>query len=440
MKRLFSARELWLALRHFMLWVALVVPVGVLAGSASALFLWSLDQVTELRWEQGWLLWCLPLGGVAMGWFYQRYGGDAGKGNNLIIEQIHTPGGGVPRRMAPLVLVFTLLTHLFGGSAGREGTAIQMGGSLASWVAKMFKLEGDTLRLLLMAGVAGGFGSVFGTPVAGAVFSMEVLVVGRLRYDYVLPVLLASVVGDQSCRLWGVGHAQYHISFEPALAAALFPGWVLLGKVLLAGILFGLAGRLFAGAVHGCQRLFTNWVPSPVWRPALGGLLVIALCLLLGTRDYLGIGVQTPDGHGVSLLNAFHEGGATPLSWFWKIVFTAVTLGAGFKGGEVTPLFFVGATLGNVLGLLLGAPVDLFAALGFVAVFAAASNTPLACTIMAVELFGGGPVMLYAAACFVAYVFSGHSGIYGSQRLGVPKHGGLGHRPGQRLNELGKHS
>jgi PII-like signaling protein len=204
----------------------------------------------------------------------------------------------------------------------------------------------------------------------------------------------------------------------------------LLAKVLLASVAFGLASVLFAELTHGLSRIFKRAIPWPVIRPAAGGVMIIALVYLIGTRDYLGLGV-TADPHtpgGVSILSCFHAGGATPLSWWWKILFTAVTLSCGFKGGEVTPLFFIGAALGNALAGLLGAPVDLFAALGFVAVFAGASNTPLACTIMAVELFGkqagllGSGFVVYAAvACFISYLLSGHSGIYLSQRIGTPK-------------------
>jgi H+/Cl- antiporter ClcA len=196
---------------------------------------------------------------------------------------------------------------------------------------------------------------------------------------------------------------------------------VLLGKVAVAGMLFGLTSVLFAELVHGLHHLFRDTIRWPLLRPAIGGLIVIGLVHLLGTRDYLGLGVSSPDPKSITILSCFHAGGAGTWSWLWKIVFTAVTLSSGFKGGEVTPLFFIGAALGNLLAWLFGAPVDLFAALGFVAVFAGATNTPLACTVMAIELFGGEFTLYFAVACVVAYLFSGHSGIYLSQRIGTPK-------------------
>jgi H+/Cl- antiporter ClcA len=435
MKRLLDPREHARALRQLLWWTLLVVPVGLLAGSASALFLWSLDRVTELRWQNGWLLFLLPVAGLAVGWLYHRLGGAAGGGNNLIIEQIHQPGGGVPRRMAPLILVGTLVTHLFGGSAGREGTAVQMGGSLASAFARVCRLSEENLRVVLLAGVAAGFGSVFGTPLTGAIFAMEVLVIGRMRYDALIPVLVASVVGDWTCTAWGIAHTHYHIGFDSAAVGALHFDALLVTKVVLAAAAFGLVSRLFSELTHTLQQGFQRLVTSPWLRPALGGVLVIGLTFALGTRDYLGLSVRPESPGAVTLLSAFEPGGATPWSWWWKLLFTAVTLSSGFKGGEVTPLFFIGATLGNTLGVALGAPIDLFAGLGFIAVFAGAANTPLACTVMGFELFGAHYGVYFAAACFVAYHFSGHSGIYLSQRIGVAKRGDPALPPDASLRE-----
>ena len=436
MKRLMDLREPAEIVVRMAKWTLLVLPVGVLAGSASALFLWSLDQVTTLRWAHGWLLYLLPLVGAAVGWVYHRYGRNSAAGNNLIIEQIHEPGGGVPRRMAPMVLVGTLLTHLCGGSAGREGTAVQMGGSLANGYARLFGIGKDNLPVLLMAGVAAGFGSVFGTPLAGAVFAMEVLVIGRMHYRAVVPVLVASVVADATCTAWGIGHTQYHIAFaSPAGRHEILDGW-LAAKVVLAAVAFGLAGRLFSELTHVLQRGYRRLAPQPWLQPVLGGVAVIALFWVLGTGDYLGLGVNGEHPDSVSLVSAFHAGGATPWSWWWKLLFTAVTVAAGFKGGEVTPLFFIGATLGNALAVALGAPVDLFAGIGLIAVFAGAANTPLACTIMGIELFGGEHAVYFALACFIAYHCSGYSGIYQSQRVGVPKRGGAEQPEGATLREV----
>lgn len=421
LKPFFDFREHLENLRHLLWWTLLALPVAILSGSASALFLWALDHVTRLRWDYPWLLYLLPVAGVAVGWVYHHYGQRAEPGNNLILEEIHQPGGGVPARMAPLVFLGTLVTHLCGGSAGREGTAVQMGGSLAGLFARLARIPAESRRMLLMAGLAAGFGSVFGTPLTGAIFAMEVLVIGQLRYDALIPVLVASLLGDFTCSAWGIQHTPYHIAVDGAASGHSTLHGLLLGKVVLAAVLFGLASRAFAESTHLIKATLARGVPYPPLRPAVGGAIVIALVLLLGTRDYLGIGVTSPDPGAVTILSAFNEGGAAPWSWALKLLFTAVTIGSGFKGGEVTPLFFVGAALGNTLAGVLGAPVDLMAGLGFIAIFAGATNTPLACTMMGIELFGAHYAVYFAVACFVAYLFSGHRGIYSAQRVGVPK-------------------
>lgn len=405
-------------------WFCLSAPVAAVIGSACALFLLSLQKATSARFAAPWLLFLLPLAGIAISLIYGRVGKSAEGGNNLLMDAIHGQDMGdsavvVPARMAPLILVSTVMTHLFGGSAGREGTAIQMGGSIASAMGRWFHINKADLRILLMVGISAGFGGVFGTPLAGTIFAMEVLAVGRMNYEALIPCLMGAVIGDWSCVAWGIHHTHYSIA-----ASGLQPGnlsWMLALKTALAASLFGLASVLFAETTHGISNAFKRYIHRPYLRPFAGGLIIIALVYILGTRDYLGLGVFSNNADSVTISSCFSPGGADNLSWFWKILFTAITLGSGFKGGEVTPLFFIGAALGNLLGRLLGAPVDLFAGLGFVAVFAGAANTPLACTIMGIELFGSQYTIYFAIACFLSYLCSGHSGIYLSQIIGSPK-------------------
>ena len=397
-----------------MRWALILVPMAALVGTLCAAFLWSLDAVTRLRFAFPWLLYLLPLGGFVVGLLYHLTGRSVEGGNNLIVEQIHEPGAGVPLRMAPLIFFGTVVTHLFGGSAGREGTAVQLGGSLASGFGRALGLDADGTRILLMGGIAAGFGAVFGTPIAGAVFALEVLAIGRVEYRALVPCLVAALVGDWTCLAWGIHHGAYRID-------ALVPvGVLLVAKAGIAGVAFGLVGLAFAEANHALGGWLKRVMPYGPLRPVIGGLAVIALVHLFGTRDYLGLGTlaATPDSLTIA---SFFGPDTHPWSWALKLLFTVVTLSTGFKGGEVTPLFFIGAALGNALAPIFGVPTGVFAAIGFVALFAGAANTPLACTFMGIELFGAAYAVPIAVACVVAYLCSGHNGIYLSQRVAVPK-------------------
>ncbi len=399
--------------------VLLVIPIAIATGSAVAFFLWSLDAVTASRWANPWLLWLLPIGGLASGLLYHRLGERANEGTHLIMDEVDAPDAGIPGRMAPLVLAGTLITHLFGGSAGREGTAVQMGASIASaterlvrrWRPSVGSLPPAERRLLLQAGIAAGFGAVFGTPIAGALFAIEV--VGRWRHGHIalLPCAVAAFAADAVTTLWGAHHTIYDRVATSALGLGRMDGGALL-RVALLGLACGLVSILLVRSTRGLHRLFARLVRQPWLRPAVGGAVVIALTLVVGNRDYLGLGVGSPNPDAVTILSSFRGGGAEPWSWALKLLFTAVTLGAGFKGGEVTPLFFIGATLGHSAGVALGAPVALFAAVGFVAVFAGATRTPIASTAMGMELFGSEIGVYLALACTIAVVCGDRLGVY----------------------------
>ena len=400
-------------------WLLLAGLVGALAGTASAGFLVSLEWVTAWRGAHPWALALLPLGGLLVGLAYHHFGNRVVKGNNLILDEIHAPSATIPLRLVPLVLGGTLLTHLLGGSAGREGTAVQMGAALSDQLARW--LPRRERRLLLIAGMSAGFASVFGTPLAGAVFGLEVFLLGALSYEAILPSFLAAVVADVVTRAWGVGHTPY-----PTLAALplTLPG---LGAALAAGALFGLTARGFATLTHTISKVFSR-IAYPPLRPVVGGVLVAGAMWALGTMRYAGLGVPV-------IVEAFqHQLGAQDFAL--KLLLTALTLGAGFKGGEVTPLFFIGAALGSALAGVLPLPVALLAGMGFVGVFAGAANTPLACLLMGLELFGAQAGVYLALACVVAYLFSGHTGIYSSQVVGRAKHPLFGRLGGRRLGEV----
>lgn len=389
----------------------LSAPVGALAGGASALFLACLGRATAIQQTHAWLLYLLPFGGLAVAWLYRNLGGASERGADLILEQVHAGRAEVPRRMAPLVLLGTLVSHLFGASVGREGTAVQMGGSLAAGASRWFRLPAGAPAALVVAGMAGGFGSVFGTPFAGAVFATEVLVAGRVRWRWLAPAAVASLVAHHTCLALGARHTAYAITTPvPALDG------LLLAKVAAAAAAFGLAARAYTGLSRGMSESLRRLAPSPYVRVMVGAAALIGLVHLIGGRDYLGLGVDSPDAGAVTIRSAFAAGGAGAWSWWWKLLFTALCLSAGFKGGEVTPLLFIGATLGNALAGPLGAPADLLAGLGLVAVLAGAAKTPLACLVMGIELFGPVHALPLALACGVAFAASGPVGLYRAQR------------------------
>ena len=385
-------------------WLVLGGLVGGLCGGASALFLWLLERATAFRTTHETIVFTLPVAGLVIGWLYERFGATIKGGNNLVIDTIHDEGPEIPLRMAPMVLVGTVLTHVFGGSAGREGTAVQMGASLTDWVSHRLKLGAGVRRQLLSAGVAGGFGSVFGTPIAGAVFGLEFVTLGHIEYDALVPALVASIVGDMTTRACGIVHTVYPAAPRVPLTPALLLRWLVFAAAV------ALVTTVFIELTHALKRRGEQHLPRLPVRMLLGGAVVVGLWRLVGTSDYLGLGVPT-------IVRAFEDPGLPFYAFALKLVFTSVTLGAGFLGGEVTPLFFVGAALGNALAQALGIPIALGAGVGLAAVFAASSNTPLALSIMAVELLGASAFPHVVIVSVLAYLLSGHRSIYPAQRL-----------------------
>jgi H+/Cl- antiporter ClcA len=392
-------------------WLFLASVAGILAGTASALLIVSLNWATATREAHLWIIALLPLAGLFVGLMYHYLGRQVEAGNNLLLEQIHAPSATLQLRMTPLILIGTTLTHLFGGSAGREGTALQTGASLADQITVALRRLGITFndrdrRILLTAGISAGFGSVFGTPLAGAVFGIEVLTMGSVGYTAIFPCLLASVVADITTRAWRVHHTLYAIAPADLRAATITPVHIL--AALAAGLVFGLTAMAFAQCTHALGAIFKRRIPYPPLRPFIGGIIVAVAVFLTHQTKYIGLGIPT--------ISASFTQHLPPWDFAGKFAFTTVTLASGFKGGEVTPLFYIGATLGNALANILPLAPSLLAAMGFVAVFAGAANTPIAGTLMALELFGSEAGVFCGLACVVSYLFSGEHGIYRAQR------------------------
>lgn len=402
-------------------WCIIASVIAVLAGTASAFFLFSLEYATNWRETHSWIIWLLPLAGFAVGWLYLHTGKPVEAGNNLLIDEVHDPKKVIPLRMVPLVLIGTVVSHLFGASVGREGTAVQMSGAMADQLTHLFKLRHEDRRILLMTGISAGFASVFGTPMAGAIFGLELLTIGRMRYDAIFPCFVSAIVADQIGLAWGVHHTHYVMAGMTPIAF-----WSVL-SVIIAGIVFGLVGMLFANTTHSISAFMKRHIAYAPLRPLVGGAIVAVAVWAVGTHRYIGLGIPV-------IVESFQQPVA-PWDFLAKMAFTVTSLGAGFKGGEVTPLFYIGATLGNAMAPLLHLPFSMLTGIGFVAVFAGAANTPIASTIMAIELFGPEIGPFAALACSVSYLFSGHTGIYHAQRVGHSKH-----RPmpeGMKIAELG---
>ncbi len=403
-------------IRAFAVWFLLAVLVGAVTGVVGALFHKTIAFVTEVREENGILLYLLPIAGILITAMYSL--SEDTLSTNAVIRGIRE-GKGVSFLMVPFIFIGTALTHLTGGSAGREGAALQIGGGIGAKIGRIIKADSKVIGVLTVAGMAGAFSAIFTTPVTAAVFAIEVVTVGHMRYFQLMPCMLASTVAYMISVAMGNEALGYpSVPFEALSPAILI-------KVLLAAVSVSLMSSLFCIVLHKTESLMKGWVKNKYLRAFAGGTAVIALTLILGTTMYNGAGMDTIglmlSGDREKIAAAMT--GTAAFAFLIKTIMTSLTIGAGFKGGEIVPAFFTGATLGAVLGMLLKLDPSFSAALGMVGMFAGVTNCPMASVILGCELFGADGILYFAVTVAVGFIVSGRSGLYESQRLVYKKYG-----------------
>ena len=384
-------------------WLVIAACIGLIVGVIGACFGHSLTYVNHFRAEHPWIMFALPFGGLLIVFLYRIFKNTDDKGTNMVISSIHSSTN-IPFRMAPLIFISTLLTHLCGGSAGREGAAIQLGGSIANKIGKVINLSENDQHIIIMCGMSAGFSALFGTPLAAAIFSLEVISVGIMHYSALVPCVTASLIANFTAKFLKMPPEVFPVSGIPAITPVSF-----FKVVLFAAVVAGLS-VVFCILLHTAEHLYKHFITNTYLRIFVSGCIIIVLTLILRTNIYLGSGMGIIE-------HIFHEGETQPFAFLLKMIFTAVTLGAGFKGGEIVPSFTIGAAFGCIAASLLGLPTELAAACGMVGVFCGVTNCPLTSLLISFELFGFEGMPYYLTTIAVSYMLSGYYGLYHAQKI-----------------------
>ena len=393
-------------LRALIKWTVLAFAVGVVVGVVGTGFAQAVTWATAMRKAHPWLLYLLPFAGLAIVGLYHAAGMGQDKGTNRVLLAVRE-NGEMPLRTAPLIIIATVLTHLCGGSSGREGAALQMGAALSAGLERVVPLGQKDDKVVKMCGMSAGFSALFGTPLAATVFAMECVMVGKMHYAALFPCLSSALVAHVTAGLLGGRPETFTVTGVPAMSAAA------LARMAVLGVCCALIARLFCAALGGAHKLYHKFLPNPYAAVFAGGCLVIALTLLFGTRDY--------NGAGMDVIERMLEEGASPISFALKILLTAATLACGFKGGEIVPAFFTGAAFGAAAGGLLGLTPSFAGGACMVGVFCGVTNSPLASILLAYELFGGAGLPLIALTVALSYLLSGYSSLYSEQVINYDK-------------------
>lgn len=386
-------------------WIVLSIIVGVSIGGIASAFAHVITYATEIRMAHPWLIFGLPIGGLLIVMMYHDAGQEKNAGTNMVLLVVRSDQEAVPGRIAPLILISTAITHLFGGSSGREGAALQFGASLGDWFGRKIHLSESDKKIVMLAGMSAAFAALFGTPMAATIFPMEVVSVGVMYYAALVPCVFSAFVAERVSVLMEVRTltAPYPVEEVPNFYSM---AW---GKAVILAICFAFAGALFCVLLHTCEEKFKEWIRNPYLRVAAGGCAVIVLWQVLGTDAYLGLGSDVIAG-------SFHQTAGLEM-FILKMIFTCLTLCVGFKGGEIVPSLFIGATLGSALAPFIGLPTDICAACGMVGVFCAVTNSPVSSLLIAFELFGFAGMPFFCIVIAVSYLLSGYQSLYKEQKI-----------------------
>lgn len=387
----------------FVTWVIFGSVIGVVVGIVGVLFHFGIEYATEFRVANPGILWLLPFGGLLIVLLYRLEGIKKDRGTNFILVAVRS-NEKVSVKMAPLIFISAIITHLLGGSSGREGAALQLGGSISAKLGRLVKLDEKDERVITMCGMSAAFAALFGTPITSVLFSMEVITVGVMHYSAIVPCIVSALIGAGIAACFGISPTAFVLKGVP-MGITMSDA----GSVVLLAISCAVLSMVFCAIMKTISAAYKKYIPNPYVRAFAGGCIVIALTYLVGVRDY--------NGAGMDIITRAIEGEAKPEAFFLKILFTAFTLGAGFKGGEIVPAFFVGATFGNVMGHIVGLDPSFAAGIGLAAIFCGVTNCPLTALMLSVELFGIQGLGYYALACAISYMLSGYYGLYSEQKI-----------------------
>lgn len=387
----------------FFKWILCSVIIGITCGAVGTAFHYSVEYVTDFRSEHSWIIWLLPFAGLLIIFVYRTCGIKHDKGTNLVIGSIRNPEYKVPFRMAPLIFISTVITHLFGGSAGREGAALQIGGSIGSSIGKVLKLSDDDKHILTLCGMSAVFAALFGTPVTAALFSMEVISIGVLYYSAFVPCMLSATISYAITEIFNITPTYFVLNQVPEMS--LITGI----RVIILAVAVAILSIVFCICMQTCGKLFKKYFKSQYLRIFVGGVIIALITFIVGNQDYNGAGMSIIE-------NAIH-GEANPYAFALKIIFTCITLSCGFRGGEIVPSFFIGATFGCTFGGLIGLDPGFGAAIGLVCFFCGVVNCPLTSLVLSIELFGASGILLFAIGCAVSYMLSGYYSLYSEQKI-----------------------